>query len=155
MDFQYDPDARCATTVLSSPHATECPVQYASAFPAPDARPAHCQWHSHQGFSREAPSGRKSEAHASGVMRAVLLLNVFLNDFKWRTAHATGEVRRRPKCVSLPGGLMQIGMLQFHLATANPFQAVNQLADRHLRREVKQHVNVIRLPNKLHQLAFK
>lgn len=43
--------------------------------------------------------GRKSEAHTSGLMRAVLLLNVFLNDFKWRTAHATGEVRLRPKCV--------------------------------------------------------
>jgi len=50
---------------------------------------------------------------------------------------------------------MQIGMMQFHLATANPFQAVNLLADSHLRREVKQHMNVIRLPVKLHQLAFK
>ena len=43
--------------------------------------------------------GRKSEARASGLMRPVLLLNVFLNDFKWRTAHATSEVRRRPKRV--------------------------------------------------------
>lgn len=50
---------------------------------------------------------------------------------------------------------MQIGMLQFHLATATPFQAVNQLADRHLRREVKQHINVIQLPIKLHQLTFE
>lgn len=75
--------------------------------------------------------GRKSEARLSGLMRAVLLLNVFLNDFKWRTAHTSSEVRRRPKRVCLPDGLMQIGMMQFHLATADPFQTVNQLADRH------------------------
>jgi len=36
-----------------------------------------------------------------------------------------------------------------------PFQTVNQLADRHLWREVKQYMNVIRLPVKFHNFAFE
>lgn len=50
---------------------------------------------------------------------------------------------------------MQIRVMQFHFSTANPFQAVNQLTDRHLRREVKQDMNVIRFPVKFHNLAFE
>lgn len=44
--------------------------------------------------------------------------------------------------------LISTGIKQFHSATANPFQADNQLADRHLWRKVKQNGNVIRLPVK-------